>query len=58
MRIGVIGPIWENIPPMVEKIKEIGRIDRIACRRNVEEHFTVEKMVEGYEKAYNIILSL
>jgi len=40
----------------VEAIHRIGEIDRAACRRHVEEHFTVEKMVEGYEQVYKKIL--
>lgn len=29
---------------------------RLACRKHVEENFTVEKMVEGYEKVYQKVL--
>ncbi|MBI3955691.1 hypothetical protein HY339_00385 [Candidatus Gottesmanbacteria bacterium] len=41
---------------LVEAVKRIGEIDRAACRRHVEENFTVEKMVEGYEQVYKKIL--
>lgn len=41
-----------GIEGLVEAVKRIGEIDRAACRRHVEENFTVEKMVEGYEKVY------
>ncbi len=45
-----------GIAGLVEAVKRIGEIDRAACRRHVEEHFTVEKMVEGYENVYKKIL--
>lgn len=46
----------QGVEGLVEAIKRIGEIDRAACRRHVEDHFTVEKMVEGYEKVYQKIL--
>ncbi len=48
------GYLVENLDEMVEKIKIIDTIDRINCRKNIEEHFTIQKMVEGYLEAYNI----
>jgi len=42
---------------LVEAVKKIDQIDRAACRRHVEENFTVEKMVDGYEKVYQKVLS-
>ena len=33
------------------------RVMRAACRKHVETHFTVEKMVDGYEQAYRKILN-
>lgn len=46
-----------GVEGLVEAVKRIGEIDRAACRRHVEENFTVEKMVEGYEKVYKKILA-
>ena len=43
---------------LIEAVKRIDEIDRAACRRHVEENFTVEKMVEGYEQVYKKILHL
>lgn len=37
---------------LIESIKRIGEIDRIACRRHVEKYYTIEKMVRGYETLY------
>ncbi len=42
----------QGIEGLVEAIQRIGEIDRKACRKHVEENFTVEKMIEGYEKVY------
>ena len=60
IRDGVTGFVVdekEGVDGLVKAVKRIGEIDRAACRRHVEEHFTVEKMVEGYEKVYQKILS-
>ncbi|MFH0750145.1 MAG: glycosyltransferase [Candidatus Gottesmanbacteria bacterium] len=46
----------QGIEGLVEAVKRIGEIDRLACRKHVEEHFTVEKMVTGYEAVYKQIL--
>ncbi|PIV00193.1 glycosyl transferase [Candidatus Shapirobacteria bacterium CG03_land_8_20_14_0_80_39_12] len=37
-------------------IKKIDQISRKDCRERVEKHFTVEKMVDEYEKVYHQIL--
>jgi len=47
----------QGIDGLVEAIRRIGEIDRRTCRKHVEEHFTVGKMVEGYEGVYEKILS-
>ena len=47
----------QGIEGLVEAIKRIEEIDRRACRKHVEENFSVSKMVEGYEKIYNQILN-
>lgn len=46
-----------GIEGLVEAVGRIGEIDRAACRRHVEEHFIVEKMVEGYERVYQKVLA-
>ena len=45
-----------NIEGLVEAIKKIDQIDRRECRKHVEENFTVEKMVDEYEKVYYKII--
>ena len=51
------GFVVENEKEMIEAIKNIDKINREDCRKYVEENFTVEKMVEGYEKIYEKIIN-
>lgn len=53
---GVSGFIVNTIPEMVRATKKIKNIDRKKCREWVEKRFTVQTMVDGYEKAYYKIL--
>jgi glycosyltransferase involved in cell wall biosynthesis len=50
------GFIIKTIDEAVKAIGKIEKIKRIDCRKHVEDNFTAEKMVEGYEKVYNKIL--
>ncbi len=54
---GVTGFIVKNDKEIIEAIKNIYKIDRTECRKHVESHFTVEKMVDGYEKIYEKIIN-
>jgi len=47
---GKTGFIVKNVKEMVKAIKNIDKIDRRKCRERVERYFTVEKMIDGYEK--------
>jgi glycosyltransferase involved in cell wall biosynthesis len=48
-----------NEKEMISAVKNIGIIKREDCRKYVEEHFTVEKMVADYEKALsNLTLNI
>jgi glycosyltransferase involved in cell wall biosynthesis len=49
------GFVVDNHSQMVEAVKKIDVIDRTACRKHVEENFTVEKMIDGYDKALKSI---
>lgn len=53
---GKTGFIVKNISEAVKAVKKIDQIDRKECRRHVEEKFSIEKMVDGYEKVYYDIL--
>jgi glycosyltransferase involved in cell wall biosynthesis len=46
---------------VIEAVQAIGRIpeiDRGACRSRVQQHFSIETMVEGYERVYSMIFDL
>ncbi|HLC38782.1 MAG TPA: glycosyltransferase family 4 protein [Patescibacteria group bacterium] len=45
-----------NIDAMAEAVKKIGQIDRRACRKHVEDNFTIQKMTNDYEKVYKQVL--
>ncbi len=54
-----------GIEGLVEAVNKINNMDeieykqmRINCRKHVEEKFTVEKMVEGYEEVYKKVLRI
>jgi len=46
----------QGVDGLVEAIKRVGELDRAGCRKYVEEKFTIDKMVEGYENVYKKVL--
>jgi glycosyltransferase involved in cell wall biosynthesis len=55
---GETGFVVASMHEAVEAVKRVPQIDRRACRRRVEENFTIDKMVEGYEKVYAQIFQI
>lgn len=53
---GATGFIVESAEEAVAAVRRCGELDRAACRRHVERHFTAERMVSGYEAAYRAAL--
>lgn len=49
---GKTGFVVEDMRKMVSAIKKVGKIKRIDCRQHIEKNFSVEKMVDEYEKVY------
>lgn len=49
---GKTGFVVNSVNEMADAIKKIDSIDRQECRRHVEQNFSVEKMVENYEKTF------
>lgn len=49
---GKTGFVVNNVEEMTDAIKKINTIDRQECRRHVEKNFSVEKMVDNYEKIF------
>ncbi len=47
------GFIVRNVNQMAKAIKDIERINRKECRKRVEKHFSIEKMIEDYKKIIN-----
>jgi glycosyltransferase involved in cell wall biosynthesis len=52
IRNGETGYLVENEQEMLEMTQRIATIDRWRCRSWVEERFSVEQMVDGYEHLY------
>ncbi len=49
------GYLVNNVEEAVEAVGKIDSIDRRKCRQHVEENFTIDCMVRGYEKVYEEI---
>jgi glycosyltransferase involved in cell wall biosynthesis len=54
---GVTGFLVNSFEEAVAAIGRIGEIDRMACRRAVEQRFTVERMAERYRALYESVLA-
>ena len=54
---GINGFIVNDVTEMTEKLKDIEKIQRIACRETVVKRFSQEIMVEGYLGVYEEILN-
>jgi len=54
---GKTGFVVEDEKGLIEAIKNIDEIDRAECRRHVEKYFTIEKMVDSYERVYEKIIN-
>ena len=50
---GVTGFLVDTFEQAVACLDRIGEIDRAACRRHVERHFTVGRMADRYLELYN-----
>ncbi|WP_277980934.1 glycosyltransferase family 4 protein [Sphingomonas phyllosphaerae] len=53
---GVTGFLVENVDQAVEAIERVDDLDRAACRRQVEERFSVERMADEYAALYRRII--
>ncbi|HEU5319348.1 MAG TPA: glycosyltransferase, partial [Methylomirabilota bacterium] len=54
---GVTGFVAESVEDMVEAVKRVDTLDRAACRRHVEERFSVPRMTDGYEAVYRRLVA-
>ena len=55
---GQTGFLVDNVPEAVRAVGRISEIDRSACRARVQQYFSIQTMVEGYERVYSTIFDL
>jgi glycosyltransferase involved in cell wall biosynthesis len=55
---GQTGFLVDNVHEAVRSLEHLGEIDRRACRQRVRECFSIETMVEAYERVYHTIFEL
>ena len=55
---GQTGFLVDNVTEAVRSLGRISEIDRRACRRRVQQYFSIDTMVEGYERVYSTIFAL
>jgi glycosyltransferase involved in cell wall biosynthesis len=55
---GQTGFLVSNVAEAVRAVGRMSEIDRRVCRSRVQEHFSIETMVEGYERVYSTIFDL
>lgn len=51
------GYVVDSTAEMIEAVHKIKNISRIECRRHVEKNFSISKMVDGYEAAFEQIIA-
>lgn len=56
IRNGVTGFVVKGVTEAVFAVQKAHTISRAVCRRWVEEHFTVDRMVEGYISVYEKVI--
>ena len=54
---GRTGFVVDTLDELVDSVKRVDIIDRAACRRHVEERFTVQRMADDYEAIYRRLLA-
>ncbi len=53
---GVTGYIVDSVDEAVAALKQIDRIDRLACRKHFEKHFSTQRMTEQYLQVYSQLM--
>jgi glycosyltransferase involved in cell wall biosynthesis len=54
---GKTGFLCSDLADCMNALKQVSQLDRSACRSHVVNHFSVNRMVNGYEAAYQQILA-
>jgi glycosyltransferase involved in cell wall biosynthesis len=55
---GQTGFLVNNIAEAVRAVGRVSEIDRSECRARVQQYFSIQTMVEGYERVYSTIFDL
>jgi glycosyltransferase involved in cell wall biosynthesis len=55
---GHTGFLVDSVTEAIRAVGRISEIDRSACRSRVRQYFSIEKMVDGYERVYSTIFDL
>ena len=55
---GQTGFLVDSVTEAIRAVGRISEIDRSACRSRVRRYFSIEKMVDGYERVYSTIFDL
>ena len=55
---GETGFLVNNVNEAVQALKRLSEVDRGACRQRVQQYFSIETMVEGYERVYSTVFEL
>lgn len=55
---GHTGFLVNSVDEAVQRLQRLPEIDRAACRKRVRQRFSVETMVESYERVYQTIFDL
>ncbi|NEO25749.1 MAG: glycosyltransferase family 4 protein [Kamptonema sp. SIO4C4] len=53
---GKTGFLCQTVEDCVDAVAKLSQINRQDCRRHVEENFSVQRMVDGYEAVYRQVL--
>ncbi len=56
IKTGETGFLVDTVDEAVRAVARMKEIDRATCRRHVERHFTVERMIKEYIQVYELIL--
>ena len=54
---GKTGFLCHNVDEFVEAIDKVGQLNRHTCREHVMNHFSVQRMTDGYEAVYQQLLA-
>ncbi|MBI4906454.1 MAG: glycosyltransferase, partial [Acidobacteria bacterium] len=55
---GETGFLVQNVKQAVRALPRLAEIDRAACRANVERRFSLNTMVQAYERVYETIFQI